>query len=162
MGIKAKSLKVNLPFGLGGIEFEANEAEQRAAWSLYVELATRAAIQQFDREAGLLRSVLTSLYSLFGFTREVLREAGPKVAHGPSSFGPLAIKVLTEGLAPFTTKWHQRLLDYEQQRPPHVGALEHEKAWMYYQEMRGELEELQMQMRAYAEVLASISGAKVV
>ncbi len=40
-GIKAKSLKVGLPFGLGSIEFEANEAEQRAAWSLYVEMTTR-------------------------------------------------------------------------------------------------------------------------
>jgi len=162
MGVKAKSLKVSLPFGLGSIEFEANEVEQRAAWSLYVELATRVAIQQFDRESGLLRSVLTSLYSLFGFTREVLREAGPEVAHGPNSFGPLAIKVLTEGLAPFTTRWHQRLLDYEQQRPPHVGALEHEKAWIHYPEMRDELVELQEQMKVYADALAKISGAKSV
>jgi hypothetical protein len=56
-GIKAKSLAVNLPFGLGSIEFEANEVEQRAAWSLYVELTTRTAIQSLDTYEGSLREV---------------------------------------------------------------------------------------------------------
>lgn len=159
-GITAKRLSVGLPFGLGSIEFEANEVEQRAAWSLYVELMTRIAVQPLDPEHGLLREALTSLYSIFGQTREILREAGPQVAHGEKSFGPIAIEVLNQGIRPFTAKWHPRLLAHEQVRPAGVGAFEHERAWKDDQTMRDELVELQAGLRKYADVLAEIAGAK--
>ncbi|MDM8519005.1 hypothetical protein QUF64_03095 [Anaerolineales bacterium HSG6] len=159
-GIKAKSLSIGLPFGLGQIEFEANEQEQRAAWSLYVELQTRIAVQTLDPDTGLLREALSSLYSLFGLTREILKEAGPQVAHGENSFGPVAITVLNEGLRPFTAKWHPRLLAHEQNRADDVDALAHEKAWEDYDRMRNELATLQQQMQVYVDVLAQISGAK--
>lgn len=159
-GIKAKVLKVGLPFGLGSLEFEANEIEQRAAWSLYVELMTRIAAQPLDTEEGLLREALTSLYSLFGLTREILREAGPTVAHGPNSFGPVAIEVLNKGLRPFTSKWHPLLQAHEEKRPPNVSPVDHEHKWKHFQEMHQELTSLQEQMRIYADILAEISGAK--
>lgn len=159
-GIKAKSLAVNLPFGLGSLEFEANEVEQRAAWSLYVELTTRTAMQPLDVHEGLLREVLDSLHSLFGLTREILREAGPAVAHGPKSFGPVAIEILNKGLRPFNSKWHPFLQAHEQERPPDVSPSEHERNWERYQEMRQELVELQKQIEVYADVLAEIAGAK--
>lgn len=159
-GIKAKLLVVSLPFGLGRLEFEANEVEQRAAWSLYVELTTRTAMQPLDAHTGLLREVLDSLHSLFELTREILREAGPAVAHGPKSFGPVAIEVLNKGLRPFTSKWHPLLDAHEKKRPPAVSPLEHERKWEHYQEMRQELMELQKQIKTYADVLAEIAGAK--
>ena len=159
-GIKAKSLAINLPFGLGGLEFEANEVEQRAAWSLYVELMTRTTIQSLDTHEGLLREVLNSLYSLFELIREILREAGPAVAHGPDSFGPVAITVLNKGLRPFNSKWHPLLQAHEKERPPDVPPSEHERNWECYQEMRQELVELQKQIEIYADVLAEIAGAK--
>jgi hypothetical protein len=157
--IKATKLSVSLPFELGKLEFEPDEVQQRAAWSLYVELTTRAATEPFDPQRGLLREVLNSLYDLFGLTREVLREAGPDVAAGPDSFGPVAIDVLNKGLRPFMTKWHPTLLGYEQQRPSDVGALDHEHAWEHFDQMRKELAELQVQMKIYADVLAEIAGA---
>ena len=43
MATKLKSLNINLPFGLGGATIEINENQQRAAWALYVEMATRVA-----------------------------------------------------------------------------------------------------------------------
>jgi len=159
-GLKAKKLTVGLPFNLGPLEFEANEARQRAAWSLYVELTTRIAIQSLDPDQGLLREALNSLYSLFGLTRQILREVGPEVADGPNSFGPIAIEVLNKGLRPFTAKWHPRLQSYEQKRPPEVSAYDHEQAWTDAAEMRQELAELQEQMQIYADVLAQIAGAK--
>ncbi len=159
-GIKAKSLKVGLPFGLGSIEFEANEAEQQAAWSLYVEMTTRIAVQSLDTDEGLLREALNSLYALFGLTRKILSEAGPAVAHGTESFGPVAINILNEGLRPFTSKWHPLLADHEAKRPPDVPPLEHEHNWEHFSKMRQELVELQKQMQIYADVLAEISGAK--
>jgi hypothetical protein len=160
MNIRATKLSLNLPFGLGGIVIEPNEAEQRAAWTLYVELMTRVAVQPLDPETGLLREALKSLYSLFELTRKILLEAGPEVAHGPESLGPVAIEVLNKGLRPFTAKWHPRLLDYETQRPAEMSQLEHERQWQYYDDMRQELAEVQEKMRGYAEGLAKIAGAK--
>lgn len=159
-GIRAKTLRVGLPFELGSLEFEANEVEQRAAWSLYVELMTRIAIQPLDEQEGLLREALTSLYSLFGLTRQILREAGPEVAHGPKSFGPIAIEVLNKGLRPFTSKWHPILQGHEGKRPETISPVDHERNWEYFGEMRQELIELQKQLKIYAVALAEISGAK--
>lgn len=160
MGIKATKLSLNLPFGLGGIVIEPNEAEQRAAWTLYVELMTRVAVQPLDPDTGLLREALKSLYSLFDLTRKILLDAGPEVAHGPESLGPIAIEVLNEGLRPFTAKWHPRLLDHETWRPSEMSQLEHERQWQHYDEMRQELEDVQKKMRKYADALAKIAGAK--
>ena len=160
MAIKATKISVSLPFELGKLEFEPDEAQQRAAWSLYVELTTRIATESFDLERGLLREALNSLYSLFDLTREILREAGPDVARGPNSFGTIAIDVLNKGLRPFTTKWHPSLLAYERKCSPDVSPLEHEHTWEHAPEMRQELTELQEQMKAYVDVLAQIAGVK--
>jgi len=159
-GIKAQKVSVSLPFGLGGIELIPNKVEQRAAWCLYVELTTRIAVQPFDPQHGLMREVLTSLYSLFGLTRQVLRETGPEVAHGPNSLGPLAIEILTRGLAPFTTKWHQSLRNHERLCPEGVSAHKHERDWEHFPQMMRELEALQHEMKKYADALAEIAGTK--
>ena len=160
MAIKATKLSVNMPFGLGGLEFEANEVEQRAAWSLYVELMTRIAIEPLDRDEGILREALSSLYSLFGLTRQILREAGPEVAHGPESFGPVAINVLNKGIRPFTAKWHRELKKHEDVKPDDVSQVEHEHNWKYFEQMHQELADLQAEMKLYARALAQISGAE--
>ena len=44
--LKLESISLNLPFGLGGVTIVTTEAQRRAAWSLYVELATRVASQE--------------------------------------------------------------------------------------------------------------------
>lgn len=158
--IKAEKISVGLPFGLGSFEITPNRVEQRAAWSLYVELTTRIAVQPFNLETGSMRSVLDSLYTIFGLTRQILRDAGPDVAQGQNSFGPLAIKILTKGIAPFTTKWHHKLQAYESSRPSGMSALEHERSWEHFGQMLKELERLQEQMREYTDVLAQVAGAE--
>ena len=99
MGIEVKKLSLNLPFGLGGIDLEPDETQQKAAWTLYVELITRAAVQPLDEEEGLLREVLNSLYTIFKLTRDVLRDAGPGVANGPTSRGSVASRLLLNASA---------------------------------------------------------------
>lgn len=152
-----KRYKITIPF-VGEVEFQPNDQERQAAWNLYVELQTRIAVQPFRQDSGLLREVLSSLYSLFVFTREVLRQAGPDVARTPESFGPLAIKVLTVGIAPFTTKWHQRLLQHELHRPEGVTPFDHERQWSEFEAMVAELEVLQSEVRQYADALLKIAG----
>lgn len=162
---------MNLPFGLGKIDFIADEVQQRAAWELYVELRTRIATQPLfskDKETGteeyvgLLREALDSLYRMFSITRDILRKAGPEVADGADSFGPLAIDILNEGLRPFTAKWHPLLLQYEEQRPEDVDRVSWEARWEHEGAMREDLVELQRGIQQYAEVLAIISGAELI
>jgi hypothetical protein len=160
MSIKISKVSLNLPFGLGGCDLEPSDTEQRAAWTLYVEMMTRVVVQPLDPEHGVLREVLDSLYSLFKLTRDVLRDAGPGVANGKNSLGPLAISVLNQGLRPFMAKWHPRLKDYEASRKDDVTQVEYEKRWEHYQTMRQELATMQEEMKIYADVLAMIAGAK--
>lgn len=144
--LKADKITINVP-PFGKITLHLNETEKRAAWSLYVEISTRVAVRPFADKYGLLRGALNSLYSLFSTTREILRNAGPDVAHGPDSLGPLAIRMLTDGIAPFSNKWHHRLEDYEILRPNEVSPLKHERSWSYFSEMKQDLENVQKRMR---------------
>ena len=155
---KATKLTISLPFGLGQLEFEPDEVQQRAAWELYVELTTRIAVQPCGPDEGLMREALSSLYSIFRASREILRQAGPPVAQGPNSFGPVAIEVLNKGLMPFLTKWHPLLLAHEQKRPPDASAHDHERSWEKASEFRQELAQVQEQMMVYARALGKIAG----
>jgi len=103
---KLTKVSIKLPFGIGGAEWEADSTERRAAWSLYVELVTRVAVQTPELDIGLSREALSSLYSLFGSTRQILRDAGPDVGCSRESVGGIAIAVLNLGLRPFVSKWH--------------------------------------------------------
>jgi hypothetical protein len=156
--VKAKKLTVGLPFNLGSLEFENDEAQQRAAWALYVELSTRIAVQPLGENEGVLREALTSLYNIFGTTRQILREAGPEIAKGPQSFGAIAIEVLNKGLRPLLVKWHPLLKAYEEQKPADKTSVEHEHAWERGKELREEINKVREQMVIYVEALAKIAG----
>lgn len=156
--IRATKLSVGLPFNLGHLEFEPDEIQQKAAWELYVELATRIAVQPLGPDEGIIREALTSLYNLFGVTREILRKSGPAVAQGENSFGAIAIDVLNKGLRPFLVKWHPLLLSHEQKRSANVSSKEHEFSWEHSNKCREELELVRQQLVIYSSVLASIAG----
>jgi hypothetical protein len=158
--LKFKKVSVNLPFGIGGAELEVDERKRQAAWSLYVELVTRIAIQPLKEDEGLLREALTSLYNLFATTREILKAAGPKVGASHNSVGGIAIAVLNRGLRPFLAKWHPLLQTWEAQRSPTLSPREHEKKWAEETELRRELEELRQNLEEYSIALAIIAGVQ--
>jgi hypothetical protein len=153
----ATKLEINLPFKLGKMTLEPDEAQQNAAWELYVELTTRIAVQSLGPDEGLVREALTSLYRLFDITRDILRRAGPRVAKGSESLGPVAINVLNIGLRPFLAKWHPELQTYEARRPENVSPREHEENWERIKEVRAELEELRKELSTYADALSKIA-----
>ncbi len=138
-----------------------DEREREAAWEMYVELSTRAAIVDLGPDEGFLREALTSLYSLFQTTRQILKDKGPTVAQpkgeGDVSFGQIAVAVLNEALRPFLTKWHPLLLDYEALRPPGVSQLEHERQWDRANELRSELNTVRSVLIGYANKLAEVA-----
>lgn len=158
--VVAKKLTVSLPFGIGALELETDQAERRAAWELYIELVTRVAVQPLEADQGSLREALDSLYQLFPRTRDILKQAGPDVGAAIDSVGGIAIAVLNQGLRPFMTKWHQKLKDWEVQRAPNVSPRDHENAWAECQAMRGELAQLRADLEQYAKALADVVGIK--
>jgi len=155
---KLKKVSIHLPFGIGGAEWEADPTERKAAWALYIELVTRIAVQPLESDQGLLREALSSLYSLFASTRQILREAGPDVGASRNSVGGIAIAVLNHGLRPFLSKWHPLLQTWEAQRAQTTNPVEHEQAWEHSLTLRGELEALRADLAQYAKSLATIAG----
>jgi transcriptional regulator with XRE-family HTH domain len=128
------------------------------AWSLYVALMTRIAIQPLSK-VGLLREALSSLYILFTGTRIVLQDTGAQLARmGEQPIGWIGISMLNDGLRPFMTRWHPLLQQYEQGRMASKSPYEHEQAWERAGEMRQELARLQKHLEEYAETLAQIAG----
>jgi hypothetical protein len=99
------------------MSWKVDTIQKKAAWSLYVELVTRIAVQPLEVDQGLVREAMNSLYSLFGTTREVLKAAGPDVGASRDSVGGIAITVLNNGLRPFLAKWHPLLQAWEARRP---------------------------------------------
>jgi hypothetical protein len=156
--VSLKNVSVSLPFGIGSMSWEVNRKQQEAAWSLYVELVTRIAVQPLALDQGLVREAMNSLYSLFGTTREILKAAGPDVGASRDSVGGIAIAVLNNGLRPFLSKWHPLLQAWEARRPVGVSPKEHEQSWSEEATARRELEALRVGLEQYAQALATIAG----
>ena len=60
MSFVPKKVSVSLPFGIGSVEWEVDQKQSRAAWSLYVELVTRIAVEPLKADEGLVREALNS------------------------------------------------------------------------------------------------------
>ncbi len=161
---KLTGVKVSLqiPY-LGGIEgtWQPDETEQRAAWEMYVELITRISIVELRPGEGLLREALSSLYTLFNTTRQILRQYGPSVARPKDksdlSFGYLAVAILNGVLRPVLAKWHPLLLDYENTKPSSVSSVEHEQQWKVSEQLRQVLNNVRSVLVEYADILAEVA-----
>lgn len=167
MPLKKISFSLKAPFAEIGGEWEVERAEQKAAWEMYVELATRIAVAPLGPDEGLLREALSSYYSLFASTREILRRHGPEVAKVPRtadqgdtySFGYLATWVLNGAVRPLLARWHPVLEDWEHQRPASVSRRDHERAWPHHEELRAEIERSREVLVDYAWILAKACDA---
>jgi hypothetical protein len=159
--VKATKLAVGLPFNLGSLELEPDEAERQVAWELYVELTTRVAIEPLGSGEGLMRESLDSLHDIFDTTRTILKRAGPSIARNPESVGAIALEVLNRGVRPILAKWHPLLRAHEERRPEGYSAVQHEQDWERIADLRLELDRLQEEMQVYLEALAKIAGVGI-
>lgn len=157
------SLEVSLNLGVFSVRgtWTPNDIERKAAWEMYVELVTRISVQKLPSEEGLLREALSSLYTLFNSTRQILRKYGPSVAQpkfdGDLSFGQLAISILNHSLRPLLTKWHPLLQDHEDTREQTVSRVDHEKKWDKYKVLYEEIEKTRGALNEYANLLADVA-----
>jgi hypothetical protein len=160
----ADNVQVGLNLGVLSVSgsWKPNDEERRAAWELYVELATRVAMVPLKPSEGLLREALSSLYSLFAITRDILRRYGPALARprpqGEHSLGELAVLVLNYELRPLLAHWHPMLDQWEAQRPEGRSRAGHEDSWEHAGQLREAIERTRQQLVGYADLLATAAG----
>ncbi len=161
-GPKDVQVGLNLGFVQLSGSWEPNDAERRAAWELYVELLTRVSVVPLDPGQGLLREALTSMYSLFASTRQIMRAYGPDIAEpkrdGAYNLGFLAVAMLNFSLRPLLARWHPELEDWEAQRQAATSRRQHESEWPLAADLRAALRATQDELTTYAEVLAQACG----
>jgi len=88
------SLRIKL--GVLDTEWKPQDPDRNAAWEMYVELLTRITTQPLPRQSGDDEAALTSVYSLFATTRELLRRQG----RGAMEFAKLALVILNQKVRP--------------------------------------------------------------
>ncbi|MEU8783468.1 hypothetical protein [Streptomyces sp. NPDC048637] len=158
------AVKFTVPF-VGEISgtWRPDDAERKAAWELYVELITRVSVIELGPAEGILREALSSHYTLFHTTREILRRYGPDVAprsrQGEITFGSLAVTVLNAVVRPLLTRWHPALAEHEAARPAGVAPQMHEQEWEHEAELREQLRVSRQALADLARVLAEVAGA---
>ncbi|MFN0086050.1 MAG: hypothetical protein ACKVX9_11750 [Blastocatellia bacterium] len=136
------SLKISA--GFLDMEWKPQDEDKAAAWALYIELLTRITTQPLAEQHGDEKTALTSIYSLFGLTREVIKANGRHCIE----FTKIAVVVLNQVIRPFTAKWHRRSLE---------GAFDNPDGC---REFREELAELQAKLRIYTKMLAEMAGVE--
>lgn len=133
--------EIKLHFGFVDVAFTPSAGDQEAAWEMYVELITRVTTQQLDSDTGYEETALTSVYNLFGITREILKRKGREARN----FTKIAVIVLNQVIRPFTAKWHKKKI---------AGAFDSEDGCLAF---RNELVVLQSKLRGYSKMLADIA-----
>ncbi len=136
------SLKVKTPFL--DMEWKPQDEDKAAAWDLYIELLTRITTQNLDDNHGDEKTALTSVFSLFSITRDVMKNNGRHCIE----FTKIAIIVLNQIVRPFTAKWHGLSVK---------GAFDDQEKC---EEFRAELAELQRVLRIYTKMLADMAGVE--
>ena len=123
------------------VEFDLQEDDKNAAWEMYIELITRITVQKLPDDVGVEKAALDSVYSLFGITRNILKEKG----RNAKNFSRVAIIVLNVAIRPFTAKWHKASIDGELELPDKKETF------------RRELEVLQEKLMGYCSILAEMA-----
>lgn len=116
--------------------------DKKAAWLLYIELLTRITTQELKEDSGDEETALDSVYSLFGITRNILKEYGRKA----KLFTIISILILNQKIRPFTSKWHK--------------IKKEDKLAINKEEFRCDLEKLRVVLVKYTKLLANLAGVE--
>lgn len=151
--IELSEVKLEVP-KLGELTFVIDREQRKVAWKLFIEVMTRVATQPLAEDTGNLREALSSLYSLFATTRDLLKGMRPSpVVQGGYTVEHLAVFMLNRVLRPFLSKWHPRLKQQEDAKEAIPVNLD--------QEIRAALKDVQDQLSGYAHnfgTLAEVEG----
>ncbi|MBU2550414.1 MAG: hypothetical protein KKB20_18555 [Proteobacteria bacterium] len=129
--------------GFVDMKWEPGDADKDAAWELYVELLTRVTTQALSIKEGTEAAALSSIFSLFATTRDILKGHGRACV----TFSKVAVVVLNQVIRPFTARWHPVF---------ETGSLEAEQR----AEFRSELAALREKLISYSHILAEIADVE--
>jgi hypothetical protein len=135
------------------LKFAVNTEYRRVAWKLFIETLTRVATQPLGTEDGSLREALTSLYGLFGVTRDLLKNMQPSKPTTNVTVEMLAVKMLNREIRPFLSKWHVQLKKFESMDR---GVAESD--WSENNNCRKELEALRKRLISYTKAFGELGG----
>ncbi|GAA2651402.1 hypothetical protein GCM10010400_03460 [Streptomyces aculeolatus] len=138
------------------MSFTTKADMRQAAQRMFFQAATRVATRPLEDGSGNLREALTSLKTLFDLYREPLEgyTTPPPPAKGDSVY-ELALDILNFELAPFLSKWHPSLKEFEDRHPD-----QDESEWPQNAMFRTELRHLQERLRPYVIGLGEIAGIR--
>lgn len=161
--LKSIKIKIKLPvIGSVILDWEPDEIERKAAWELYVELITRVSIVELEEDEGISREALTSLYSLFPTTREILKKYGPSLALPKGkhniSLGYVSTLILNQVIRPLLVEWHPMFESYENKIESKKSGFEHEQNWQFNASFRSDLKKVQESLKEYALLLEKLAG----
>ncbi|CAL9278960.1 MULTISPECIES: hypothetical protein [Streptomyces] len=148
-------VRVTVP-QLSELTFVVNNDARQVAWQLFIESVTRVSVQRLNDDEGLLREAMTSLYGLFATTRETLKVSRPSTQVSAGlTVEALAVSFLNAELRPFLSKWHPRLLAFEEAHPDRP-----ESEWSQAPECRADLRRVQDHSREYVLAFARLAGVR--
>jgi hypothetical protein len=142
--IRLTDITVSVP-QFSEMHFAVTKDSQLVAWKLFVEAVTRISTQPLAADGGLIREAMTSLYSLFAITRDVLKQTQPsRLTGNDPTVEHLAIAMLNTELRPFLTRWHPALLSWERGHPG-----QDEASWPENSQCRVEMDQMRRRLIAY-------------
>jgi hypothetical protein len=113
--VKKDITPVKIKYGIGGTEIEyniiCNYQNIEIAHRIYIELITRKAAIQIDKEKDVIIEIYNSWYSLFQITRDELKKiSGDCLYHNKSSESlvDLLTDILNKGLRPHLTEYQAK------------------------------------------------------
>jgi hypothetical protein len=136
------------------MKFAVNSEYRRVAWMLFVETLTRVATQPLMTDSGSLREAMTSLYNLFGETRNLLKNMHPSRPTADITVEVFAVRMLNQEIRPFLSKWHVRLRAFES------DGHEPQALWEQNASCRDELEALRRRLINYTKAFGELAGLK--
>jgi hypothetical protein len=152
--VTLSEITINIP-EFAEMKFAVNAEYRTVAWKLFIETLTRISTQPLDMDSGSLREALTSLYTLFADTRELLKEMRPSKPTTGTTVEVFAIKMLNQELRPFLSKWHVRLKAFEADHPKLT-----ESEWPLNADCRAELETVRVRVISYTRAFGELAGLK--
>jgi hypothetical protein len=152
--ISLTEVKVTVP-ELTELTFAVSDEHRKVAWNIFIEIMTRIASQPLAAQEGLLREVLSSLYSMLLSIRELLKATIPSHPTAGPTVEMFAFRMSNKELRPFLAKWHPELKRFEQATPPQP-----ETAWEHNNVCRGELKELQDRLVEYGRAFGKLADVK--
>ncbi|GAA1662456.1 hypothetical protein [Fodinicola feengrottensis] len=136
-------------------------AEQRVAWELHVELATRVVVVSLPAGEGLLTEALSSVEVMATRCREILGRHRPDPDPGSLNFQIEAIadQILLGVVDPLVSRWKMRLSTWIESRPAGVSMTARERGWPDATTFRADLAEVSVRLRPLVDRLAELANA---